>query len=68
MTPRRKAALLWGAIGALSFLVAAQGYVLLVARLPVGTLGLLGIGTVVGGVTTAVTYRLSGRFARKEQR
>jgi len=68
VTPRRKSALLWGAIGALSFLVTAQGYVLLVARLPVGTLGLLGIGAVVGCVTTVVTHRLAGWFARKEQR
>ncbi|ERH13018.1 MAG: hypothetical protein J07HB67_02050 [halophilic archaeon J07HB67] len=68
MTPRRKATLLWGAIGALSFLVAAQGYVLLVARLPVGTLGLLGLAVVVGGVTTVATGVLQRRLAQKEQR
>ena len=68
MTPRRKAALLWGVIGGLSFLVAAQGYVLLVARLPVGTLGLLGIAVVVGGVTTVATGLFQRRLAQKEQR
>jgi len=68
VTPRRKAALLWGAIGGLSFLVAAQGYVLLVARLPIGTLGLLGIAVVVGLVTTVATGVLRRRLTQKEQR
>ncbi len=68
MTPRRKAALLWGVIGGLSFLVAAQGYVLLVARLPVGTLGLLGVAVLVGSVATVTTGLLQRRLAQKEQR
>jgi hypothetical protein len=68
VTPRRKAALLWGVIGGLSFLVAAQGYVLLVARLPVGTLGLLGVAVLVGSVATVTTGLLQRRLAQKEQR
>ncbi len=68
MTPRRKAALLWGVIGGLSFLVAAQGYVLVVARLPVGTLGLLGVAVVVSGVTAVATGLFRRRLAQKEQR
>ncbi len=68
MTPRRKSALLWGAIGALSFLVLAQGYVLLVGRLPVGFLGRLGVGLLVGAVTTGLSAVTERRLAAKEQR
>jgi hypothetical protein len=68
VTPRRKSALLWGAIGALSFLVLAQGYVLLVGRLPVGFLGRLGVGLLVGAVTTGLSAVTERRLAAKEQR
>ncbi|WP_313691984.1 hypothetical protein [Halorarum halobium] len=65
MTPRRKSALLWGAVGALAFLVLAQGAVLASVRLPVGFLGMLGIavalGAVVGGVSYLVEHRLTGK-------
>ncbi|MEZ3116273.1 hypothetical protein RYH80_10165 [Halobaculum sp. MBLA0147] len=67
MTPRAKGAVLWGLVGALSFLVLAQGYVLLGGRLPVGLLGRLGVGAVVGVVATGATYLAAGRLARKEQ-
>jgi hypothetical protein len=67
VTPRRKSALLWGAVGALAFLVLAQGYVLVVGRLPVGMLGRLAIGVAVGAVVAGVTYATEHRIARKEQ-
>lgn len=63
--PRAKSALLWGAIGCFSFLVALQGYRLLVAPLSFGVLGALGIGLVVGVVVAGVTYVTEGRIAAK---
>jgi hypothetical protein len=65
VTPRRKSALLWGAVGLLAFLVLVQGYELAVARTPVGFLGKLGLGVVVGAVAGSVSYLLEGRLARK---
>ncbi|MFB6123051.1 MAG: hypothetical protein ABEJ78_06300 [Haloferacaceae archaeon] len=62
MTPRRKSSLLWGAVGALTVLVAAQGYQLLVAPLgfaPATLVALaLGVGVGVAGVTYAIEHRL----------
>jgi hypothetical protein len=62
---RARSALLWGLIGALAFLVLAQGY-----RLFVGPLGLdipiaAGLGLCVGGVVTAVSYVVEPRLETK---
>ncbi|MFC5368513.1 hypothetical protein [Salinirubrum litoreum] len=65
MTPRRKSALLWGAVGLLAFLVLVQGYQLLVGPTPVGFLGKLALAVVVGIVAGGVSYLLEGRLARK---
>jgi hypothetical protein len=67
VTPRRKSALLWGAVGALSFLVLAQGYVLVVGRLPLSILGRFGLALGVGGVATVLTYAVEPRVAGKRR-
>ncbi|WP_265108524.1 hypothetical protein [Halosolutus halophilus] len=53
LTARRKSALLWGAVGALTFLVLLQGYALVVDPLVtisqgVGIAALVGIGATIG--------------------
>ena len=65
MTPRRKSALLWGAVGLLAFLVLVQGYQLLVGPTPVGFLGKLSIGVLVGAVAAGASYLTEERLARK---
>jgi hypothetical protein len=65
VTPRRKSALLWGAVGLLAFLVLVQGYQLLVGPTPVGFLGKLAIGVVVGVVAAGASYLAERRLARK---
>ena len=50
-----KSAVLWGLVGALSFLVLHQGYVL-VGNDGIGVLPAVGIAVVVGAITTGVTY------------
>ncbi|QLG63768.1 hypothetical protein [Halorarum salinum] len=67
MTPRGKSALLWGAIGALTFLVLAQGAVLLSVPLPVGFLGLLGVAAALGGLVAVVAHRVEHRLTGKGQ-
>ncbi len=55
MDPRVKASLVWGVIGALSFLVLVQGYELLSAdRLPFGLK--FATAGVVGAAATGSTY------------
>jgi len=66
MDPRVKSSVLWGAVGALAFLVLAQGYTLLTSRGP-GPLSTLGVALVVGVVVTALAYAAEGRLARKER-
>ena len=65
MNPRRKSALLWGVVGALVFLVLAQGAVVLQVSLPVGFFGLVSValvlGVVVGGMAYATEHRLTGK-------
>ena len=65
MSPRRKSALLWGAVGALVFLVLAQGAVLFDVALPLGFVGLLvvavGLGAVVAWAAHATEHRLTGK-------
>lgn len=55
MTPRTKASLLWGAVGALAFLALAQGYNLLgPGGITAGAMVV--VATVVGAVAAAATY------------
>jgi hypothetical protein len=62
VTPRRKAAVLWGAVGALVFLVAHQAYLLADgAFLGVGPVA--GVAVAVFGTTAATAYYLEGRLA-----
>jgi hypothetical protein len=67
VTPRRKSALLWGAVGTLAFLALSQGYVLAIGRLPVSILGRFGVAVGVGAVVTGLAYATEHRIARKEQ-
>jgi hypothetical protein len=60
---RARSALLWGLVGALAFLVLAQGYRLL-ASLGLDTLALVGVAVVVGGVTALLAYVAELRLAR----
>jgi len=63
MRPRVKSALLWGAVGFMSFLVLIQGYALLEGPLVSITQGAtLAVG--VAMVTTACAYALEYRIAR----
>lgn len=63
MNRRARSALLWGLVGALAFLVLAQGYRLLVS-LGLDTLALVGVAIVVGGVTTLFAYVAEPRLVR----
>ena len=61
MKPRRKSALLWGVVAALSFLVLHQGYLLAGgAFLGIGPVAAVTVAVFVGGVT--VSYYAEGRF------
>ena len=60
--PRVKSALLWGAVGFLSFLVLVQGYALLVAPLLPITRA-VALAFVVGVGTTGGAYALEHRLA-----
>jgi polyferredoxin len=64
--PRAKASLLWGAVGALVFLVLAQGYELLFAP-GISLLVKLAIAAVVWLVAGAVSYLFEGWLARSER-
>ncbi len=59
MDHRTRGALLWGLVGALTFLVLAQGYGLLTEgriTLPV----MASVALIVGAVATMATYALAG--------
>jgi hypothetical protein len=62
---RAKSALLWGAVGALSFLVLVQGYQLLVARLPLSFGALFGLAAGLGSLVTLVAYAAEDRLTPK---
>jgi polyferredoxin len=64
--PRAKTSLLWGAVGALVFLVLAQGYELLFAP-GISLLVKFGIAAVVWLVSSAASYLLEGWLARSER-
>lgn len=63
VSPRTRSALLWGLVGAMAFLALAQGYRLL-ASLGLGTLALVGVAVVVGGVTALLAYVAEPRLVR----
>ena len=62
MTPRAKAAVLWGAIGALAFLAAHQAY-LLVDGAFLGVGPIASVALVVFAAAAASSYYLEGRLS-----
>ncbi len=66
MRPRAKSSALWGLVGALAFLVLAQGYRLVTDR-GVAFAALVGVALAVAVAATAVAYVAEGRLARKER-
>ncbi|MFB6111583.1 MAG: hypothetical protein ABEJ35_03505 [Halobacteriaceae archaeon] len=68
MTPRLRAALLWGVVGGVTVLVAGQG-LRLVGPPPVSYTAMLGVAVVVTAVTTAVAYAVGppGATGRDEE-
>ena len=66
MHPRTKASLLWGAIGALAFLVLAQGYEL-VAAPGISLLVKIAIAVVVWIAASGASYLFEGWLARSER-
>ena len=63
MNRRTKSSLLWGVVGAMSFVVLAQGYLLLVGALPVGWVGMAVIGLLIAVVVATVSYMVEPRLA-----
>ena len=62
MTPRARAAVLWGVVGTMAFFVAHQAYLLADgAFLGIGPV--LGVALVVFGAASASAYYLEGRLA-----
>ncbi|MFB6081712.1 MAG: hypothetical protein ABEJ67_02715 [Halanaeroarchaeum sp.] len=64
MTPRQRASLLWGVVGAFAFLVLAQGYRLITGEglsLP----ALLGVAVLVWALASVGSYALARRLAGK---
>jgi uncharacterized membrane protein YhhN len=61
VTPEKRSALLWGAVGALAFLVAHQGYLLADGAF-VGVGPLAAVTLVVFGAATLTAYYAEGRF------
>ena len=65
MRSRVKSALLWGAVGALAFLVAVQGYQLVVGGLALPLPAVGAVAVVVAAATAGVAYTLEPRLLRK---
>ena len=66
MTSRARAAVLWGAIGAMAFLAAHQAYLLADgAFLGIGPV--LGVALVVFAVTSAGAYYLEGQLSPADE-
>lgn len=63
-TSRRRSALLWGAVGAISFLVVVQGYLLFGGKLPFQYRWLLAVAVGIGVVSGVISYVLEPRFLR----
>jgi hypothetical protein len=64
VTPHTKSSLLWGVVGALSFLVLVQGYDLLLG-LAVGFPARFVVAALVGTVAAGLAHRLNPRFGPK---
>jgi hypothetical protein len=64
VTPRTKSSLLWGLVGALTFLVLVQGYDLAFG-LGMGMGVRVGVAVFVGTVAAGLTHRLRPRFVAK---
>jgi len=62
---RTRSALLWGAVGALAFLVLVQTYRLVAGSLGIDLLAGLGIALLVGVVVAVVSYLTEPRLATK---
>jgi len=62
---RVKSAALWGAVGALAFLVLTQGYLLVGGDLPFGYAGLVPIAAVVGLGSGGLAYLTEHRLVAK---
>ncbi|MFD1597763.1 hypothetical protein [Halobellus rarus] len=62
---RTRSSLLWGLVGALTFLVLVQGYRLLVGQLGVNLLNAAGIALALGSVVSLVSYVAEPRLAAK---
>lgn len=62
---RGRSSLAWGAVGALSFLVLAQGYRLFLGELA-GLWALLPVAVGVGAVTTTTAYVAEPRLKRRD--
>ena len=67
MTPRTKSSILWGLVGALTFLVLVQGYQLVVERLTVGVGPLAGVALGVGALAAAGAYVAEPRLRANER-
>ena len=65
MRRRTKSSLLWGTIGALTFLVLAQGYLIGVGSLPTSYIGMVVIGVMIGGTVGTVSYLAEPWLAAK---
>jgi len=62
MTPQQKSSLLWGSMGALSFLVLVQGYRLFVGTFDIGAVAIGGIALLVGAAAAGITHALASRI------
>ncbi|MCU4740986.1 hypothetical protein OB955_13200 [Halobacteria archaeon AArc-m2/3/4] len=70
MPPRLKSALLWGAVGFMSFLVLVQGYALLEEPLVSITQGFvvaLTVGVGTAGAAYVLEYRIAAWAARRRR-
>ena len=65
MRARVKSALLWGTVALLAFLVAVQGYQLLVGPLPVSIPVVAAVAAGVGALTAATAYLTEHRLRAK---
>lgn len=65
MKRRTKSSLLWGVVGALTFLVLAQGYLIGVGPLPTSYLGMVVIGITIGGTVGVMSYLTEPWLAAK---
>ena len=64
MTPRRKSALLWGAVGVFAFLALHQGYILL-GNDGIGILPALVVALVVGAMVAVSAYVGEARLVQR---